>query len=130
MLDWYTKKSVGDYAGMPCTARHWLEALDMAVNRQFPDGVRGKGLSLMSDHGCQPTSTAVMQACGSLGIQQGLTSSNNPKGKADTERVIRTLKEEGLWLQEWSCPFALIMLWSNRNGHLGKSDTIDPGGVL
>jgi putative transposase len=108
VLDWYTKKIVGYYAGMPCTARHWLEALDMAVNRQFPDGARGKGLSLMSDNGCQPTSTAFMQACGILGIQQGFTSYNNPKGNADTERVIRTLKEECLWLQEWSCPFALI----------------------
>ena len=108
VLDWYTKKIVGDYAGMPCTARHGLEALDRAVNRQFPDGARGKGLSRMSDHGCQPTSTALMQACGILGIQQGCTSYHNPKGHADTERVRRTLKEECLWLQEWSCPFALI----------------------
>jgi hypothetical protein len=35
------------------------------------------------------------------------TSYNNPKGNADTERVIRTLKEECLWLQEWTCPFEL-----------------------
>ena len=33
-------------------------ALDMAVNRQFPDGARGQDLSLMSDNGCQPTSLA------------------------------------------------------------------------
>jgi transposase InsO family protein len=38
VLDWYTKKIVGYYAGMECRARHWLEALDMAVNREFPDG--------------------------------------------------------------------------------------------
>ena len=59
----------------------------------------------MSDHGCQPTSTAVMRTCGTLGVQQAFTSDNNPKGHADTERVIRTLKEECLWLQEWTCPF-------------------------
>jgi putative transposase len=29
MLDWYTKKIVGYYAGTPCTVRHWLTALDM-----------------------------------------------------------------------------------------------------
>jgi putative transposase len=40
-------------------------------------------------------------------FQQAFTSSNNPKGNADTERVIRTLKEECLWLQEWTCPFTL-----------------------
>jgi putative transposase len=108
VLDWYTKTIVGHYAGMQCRAQHWLAALDMAVNRQFPNGVRGQGLSLMSDNGCQPTSTAFMQACSNLGIQQAFTSYNNPKGNADTERVMRTLKEECLWLKEWSCPFELI----------------------
>lgn len=93
---------------MRCTAQHWLLALDMAVNRQFPEGVQGKGLSLMSDNGCQPTSTAFMRVCGTLEIQQAFTSDNNPKGNADTERVIRTLKEECLWLQEWTCPFILV----------------------
>ena len=107
VLDWYTKTIVGHYAGMQCTAQHWLLALDMAVNRQFPEGAQGQGLSLMSDNGCQPTSTAFMRACRTLGIQQAFTSYNNPKGNADTERVIRTLKEECLWLQEWTCPFTL-----------------------
>lgn len=107
VLDWYTKKIVGYYAGSPCTARHWLVALDMAVNRQFPDGARGQGVCLMSDNGSQPTSLAFMRACASLGIHQAFTSYNNPKGNADTERALRTLKEECLWLQEWPCPFAL-----------------------
>jgi putative transposase len=108
ILDWYTKKLVGYYAGVQCTARHWLAALDMAVNRQFPEGVREQGLSLMSDNGCQPTSLVFMKACSTLGLHQAFTSYNNPKGNADTERVIRTLKEECLWLQEWTCPFTLI----------------------
>ena len=107
VLDWYTKMIVGYYAGMQCTSQHWLAALEMAVNRQFPMGVRGQGLALMSDNGCQPTSTAFMRACGSLGIQQAFTSDNDPKGNADTERVMRTLKEECLWLQEWTCPVPL-----------------------
>jgi transposase InsO family protein len=108
VLDWYTKKIVGYYAGVPCTARHWLAALDMAVSRQFPAGVRDQGLSLMSDNGCQPTALAFTKACSTLGIQQAFTSYNNPKGNADTERVMRTLKEECLWLQEWTSPWALI----------------------
>jgi putative transposase len=105
VLDWYTKLIVGDYAGMQCKSEHWLAALETAVNRQFPEGVQGRGLALMSDNGCQPTSTAFMRACPTLGIQQAFTSYNNPKGNADTERVIRTLKEECLWLHEWTCPF-------------------------
>jgi hypothetical protein len=40
VLDWYTKKIVGYYAGMPCKSQGWLAALDMAVNRQFPNGAR------------------------------------------------------------------------------------------
>jgi putative transposase len=108
VLDWYTKKIVGYYAGMSCTARHWLAALDMAVNREFPTGARDQGVSLMSDNGCQPTSLAFMQACQTLEVHQVFTSYNNPKGNADTERMMRTLKEECLWLQEWTSPFALI----------------------
>ena len=33
---------------------------------------------------------------------KAFTSYNNPKGNADTERMMRTLKEELLWLREWS----------------------------
>ena len=108
VLDWYTKAIVGYYAGIQCQSRDWLTALNKAVNGQFPDGARGQGLALMSDNGCQPTSLAFMQACARLEVHQAFTSYNNPKGNADTERFIRTLKEECLWLQEWTCPFALV----------------------
>jgi putative transposase len=43
-----------------------------------------------------------------LGIPQALTSDNKPKGHADPERIMRTLKEACLGLQEWTCPFALL----------------------
>lgn len=108
VLDWYSKKVVGYYAGLQCATAQWLEALEMAVNSQFPNGVRGNGLSLMSDNGCQPTSLAFMKACNTLGIRQAFTSYNNPKGNADTERFFRTLKEELLWLRDWESPFELI----------------------
>ena len=107
VLDWYTKKIVGYYAGMQCRGIHWLEALNEGVKQQFPDGVRGQGLHLMSDNGSQPTSLSFMQTCRCLDIQQAFTSYNNPKGNADTERVFRTMKEELLWLREWRSPFEL-----------------------
>lgn len=100
VLDWHTKKIVGHHVGLQARAAEWLHALNQGVNRQFPQGVQG--LSLMSDNGCQPTSVAFMKACATLGIAQAFTSYNNPKGNADTERVMRTLKEELLWLREWS----------------------------
>jgi transposase InsO family protein len=37
-----------------------------------------------------------------------LATANSGKGNADTERCIRTLKEECLWLQEWTCPLPLM----------------------
>lgn len=107
VLDWYTKKIVGYHIGLQSTARHWLLALDMAVNHQFPEGVRDQGVHLMSDNGCQPTAVAFMEACGRLEIHQAFTSYNNPKGNADTERMMRTLKEELIWLREWTSPFEL-----------------------
>jgi putative transposase len=108
VLDWYTKKVLGYYSGLQCKARHWLEGLDMAVNLQFRDGAREQGVFLMSDNGCQPTSVSFMKVCSDLGVRQAFTSYNNPKGNADTERFFRTMKEELLWLREWTSPFELI----------------------
>lgn len=102
VLDWHTKKIVGHYVGLRARAPEWLEALNGAVQRQFPHGVQEQGLSLMSDNGCQPTAVAFMKTCATLGITQAFTSYNNPKGNADTERMMRTLKEELLWLREWT----------------------------
>lgn len=108
VLDWYTKKIIGYYAGPQAKTQHWLMALNMAVNRQFPDGARGHDVKLMSDNGCQPTSLGFQKACNALGITQAFTSYNNPKGNADTERVNRTLKEELVWLREWDSPFVFV----------------------
>ncbi len=60
VIDWYTKKVVGHYTGLQSKAWHWLIALNKAVNYQFPDGARGHSVQLMSDNGCQPTSTSFM----------------------------------------------------------------------
>jgi putative transposase len=108
VLDWDTKQIVGYDAGVPCTTQHGRAALHMAVNRQSPVGARGMRWSLMSDHGCQPTAFALMEACRTLEIQQAFTRDNNPTGNADPERVIRTMKEACLWWQEWTCPWAVV----------------------
>jgi transposase InsO family protein len=103
VVDWYSKKVVGHYYGELSKSRHWLAALNKAVNRQFPKGIRGTEieLNLMSDNGSQPTSRSFMETCAGLGIKQAFTAYNNPKGNADTERMMRTLKEELCWFSEW-----------------------------
>lgn len=101
VLDWYSKKIVGASVSDQSKTSDWLQALDRALHHQFPNGVKGKKLNLVSDNGCQPTSKGFMKACHSLEVKQIFTSYNNPKGNADTERVIRTAKEELFWLKEW-----------------------------
>ncbi|MER3424757.1 MAG: hypothetical protein C4293_17605 [Nitrospiraceae bacterium] len=107
VLDWYTKKIVGHSAGLQAKTAQWLTALDAAVQRQCPHGSRDHGLHLMSDNGGQPTAVAFMKTAAMLGITQAFTSSNTPKGNADTERLMRTLKEELLWLRDRTSAVAL-----------------------
>ena len=62
----------------------------------------------MADNGSQPASGAFLAVCQSLGIRQGVTRYNNSKSDADTERLMRMLKEEFIWLREWKSPAEFI----------------------
>jgi transposase InsO family protein len=121
VLDWFTKKIIGYSLKMRSKTQDWLEALNNAVNNQFPQGILSKSqeLSLISDNGSQPTATKFMQACSALEIKQIFTCYDNPKGNADTERVIRTMKEDLIWLkiEEWELPSDVeedLRAWINR----------------
>jgi transposase InsO family protein len=102
--DWFTKKILGAFVASRSRASDWLEAVNQAICRQFRQGIRemeSLELNLMSDNGSQPTSFSFMRECRALGIRQTFTAYANPKGNADTERLIRTIKEELCWLREW-----------------------------
>ena len=101
-LDWFSRKVVGWQLSLRCRTQEWREALEDAVLQEFPNGVRGQGLKLISDNGCQPSSGAFLKVTATLDIAQIFTSYNNPKGNAETERFMRTLKEELLWLEEFA----------------------------
>jgi putative transposase len=108
VLDWYTKKIVGYNLSWQSKTRDWLDGLENAVNMQFPEGIRAKQqLFLVSDNGSQPTSVRFMAACNVLDIKQIFASYDNPKGNADTERVIRTIKEDLIWPNDFQTPFEL-----------------------
>jgi transposase InsO family protein len=106
VLDWFTKKIVGYSISSRSRTEEWLDALNCACNNQFPQGITSKQeeLYLVSDNGSQPTSKKYMQACNVLEIKQIFASYNNPKGNADTERVMRTIKEDFIWVREFSNP--------------------------
>jgi len=110
VLDWYTKKIVGCNLSLRSKTADWLDALEKALALQFPEGVRdgdGRELHLVSDNGSQPTSIKFMAACNVLEIKQIFASYDNPKGNADTERVIRTMKEDLIWPNDFQTPFEL-----------------------
>jgi putative transposase len=102
VLDWYTKKIVGWDLALRSCRQEWEAALAMGVHAEFPHGVRGAGLKLVSDNGSQPTATGFIAAMSVLGIKPVFTSYDHPKGNAETERLMRTIKEELLWLREFT----------------------------
>jgi transposase InsO family protein len=106
VLDWFTKKIVGYSLSARSKANDWLDAVNMACNQQFPEGVTFKQdeLFLVSDNGSQPTSETFMRACSVMEIKQIFASYSNPKGNADTERVMRTIKEDFIWVSDYSSP--------------------------
>jgi transposase InsO family protein len=106
VLDWYTKKIIGYSIGPRSRAAEWLDAVNMACNQQFPEGILRKEqeLFLVSDNGSQPTAEKFMQACSVMEIKQIFASYSNPKGNADTERVIKTIKNDFVWWNEFGSP--------------------------
>lgn len=108
VLDWYTKEIVGYSLGIQSKTEDWLMALNRAINNRFPHGIKDslkQELFLISDNGCQPTSERFMQSCSFLGLKQIFTTWSNPKGNSDTERVMRTIKEDLVWCYDWDNPF-------------------------
>jgi len=106
VLDWGSKKLLALLASATSRASDWIRALDNAVNLQYPDGLDPDEQyqfipRIVSDNGCQPTSRTFGEYERKLGLEHVFTSYDNPKGDADTERVIRTLKEDLLWLNEY-----------------------------
>lgn len=101
VLDWFTRKIVGHSFGLRPKTDLWIDALQMAVQNECPAGSRSYGIHLMTDNGSQPTSQKYETVVQTLGIEHVTTSYGNPKGNAETERVIRTFKEEAVWPNEF-----------------------------
>ncbi len=114
VLDWYSRKIIGFSFGRIPNTNLWLEALHMAVQNECPLGSRVYDISLMSDNGSQPTSGKYEKELEALGINHVTTSYNNPKGNAETERVIRTIKEDAIWPYEFDTITEAIEVISNQ----------------
>jgi putative transposase len=79
-----------------------LSAVTAALVDNFdtPAGVP-EGLGLRTDHGPQYTGADCDELCKRWNVDHTLAPVGRPTGNAVAERVIRTMKEECLWLRDW-----------------------------
>lgn len=106
VIDWGDKKLLGAHLSRTSRSQDWITALEQAVASEFPMGIRDLPAGcdvpeLVSDHGSQPTSTAFRGACEALGINQIFASYGNPKGNADAERMMWTIKEDLIYSNDF-----------------------------
>lgn len=101
VLDVCTRRIVGWHLSTRCRSREWMLALEQAIHHEFPDGVRNAGLILRSDNGSQPTSKAYGTMLETLHITGEYIGFNCPEQNGHVERVIGTLKQDFLWLEEY-----------------------------
>lgn len=61
-----------------------------------------EGLELRTDHGPQYTGSECEELVGHWGLDHTYAPIGRPTGNSVVERVIRTMKEELLWLRDWN----------------------------
>jgi len=100
-VDHRTAECVGIHAAKPGTRYEALEPIRQAIRSRF--GAIGldvaQGLSVRHDHGSQYTSDAFQDELFFFGIESSPAFVRAPEGNGCAERLIRTLKEQLLWLR-------------------------------
>jgi len=102
VTDCFTREIVGWTLDRRCRALEWISAVRQAMERR---GWKQKGdlagLVLRSDNGAQPCSKRFVEYLGTVGIRGQYTGYGAPDDNAYVERVIRTIKEEEIWLNQY-----------------------------
>jgi putative transposase len=101
VIDHCTAECLGIHAARPGTRFEALEPLRQGVGACFGDFDEGvaAGLSLRHDHGSQFVSDVFQDELRFLGITSSPSFVREPEGNGCSERFVRTLKEQLLWLQ-------------------------------
>ena len=98
-IDCRTREIVGWNLDRRCRASEWTSAVRMALEAR---GLTTKALcarlTLRSDNGAQPCSKRFVEYLGKAGVKGEYTGYSAPDDNAFVERVIRTIKEEEVWL--------------------------------
>ncbi len=102
VIDCCTREIVGWNLDRRCRAAEWTSALRTALEaRELTTKARTAGLTLRSDNGAQPCSKRFVEYLGKVGVQGEYTGYSAPDDNAYVERVIRTIKEEEIWLNSY-----------------------------
>jgi putative transposase len=105
-VDHFTAECVGIHAARHGTRFEALEPLRQGVRQHFGDYQQdiAVGLALRHDHGSQFLSHVYQAELRFLGIRSSPAFLREPEGNGCSERFIRTLKEQLLWVE----PFATV----------------------
>lgn len=100
-IDHATAELVGIHAAKRATRYEALEPLRQGVRRCFGHIAENvaAGLTVRHDHGSQYLSDAFQAELAFLGIESSPAFVRAPEGNGCAERVIRTLKEQLLWVK-------------------------------
>lgn len=102
VIDCFSREILGWTLDHRCRASEWTAAVRAALESR---GWRAKGdlegLTLRSDNGAQPCSKEFVEYLGAVGIRGQHTGYNAPDDNGVVERVIRTIKEEEIWLNQY-----------------------------
>lgn len=102
VIDCFTRQIVGWTLDRRCRAGEWTAALRMALERRGLDSKHAcRELVLRSDNGAQPCSRHFAEFLASRGVRGQFTGYDAPDDNAYVERVMRTIKEEEIWLNEY-----------------------------
>lgn len=102
VTDCFTREIVSWKLDRRCRAAEWVSALHQALEqRGWKQKGDPAGLVLRSDNGAQPCSKRFVEYLGTVGIRGQYTGYNAPDDNAYLERVIRTIKEEEIWLNQY-----------------------------
>jgi transposase InsO family protein len=100
-VDHHSAECVGIHAALRATRFEALEPLRQGVRRYFGAFTKGiaAGLALRHDHGSQYMADNFQKELRFLGIESSPAFVRSPEGNGCTERFIRTLKENLLWVR-------------------------------
>ncbi len=102
VIDCFTREILGWTLSRRCRASEWTAAVRMALDSSgLGAGDKAKGLTLRSDNGSQPCSRKFVEFLRQHGVKGQYTGYNAPDDNAYVERVIRTIKEEEVWPNNW-----------------------------